>query len=109
MNSFLLSLLVWIVLLLGTYGIMVLHHLLSPEPRSIAAAFILPIADALLLLRQEDLLPRRADFLLFRSAPFIALCVVALIALVIPLGPGLIGVNPSIGLCYFLVLLMPFV
>lgn len=109
MNSLALSLLVLLGLLIGAYGIAVLQHLVLLGPRRIGMALQLPLAHAVLLLRQEDLLPRRADSFLFRSAPFIALAVVALVALVIPLGPNLIGFNPSIGLFYFIVLLSPFV
>jgi NADH-quinone oxidoreductase subunit H len=109
MNIVVTSLLVLLGLLLGAYGIAVLQQLVLLGPRHLSSAFLLPIADALLLLRQENLLPRGADFFLFRSAPFLALVVVSLVALVVPLGPGLIGFDPAIGLFYFLVLLSPFV
>lgn len=109
MNMFLDALLVLLALLVGTYGIAVLQRLIWLGPRKAGTAFALPVAEALLLLRQENLLPQNADFFLFRSAPFIALCVVALTALVIPLGPHLIGFDPSIGLFYFIVLLSPLV
>lgn len=109
MNIVVTSLLVLLGLLLGAYGIAVLQHLVLPGPRHIGNAFLLPFADAVLLLHQENLLPRGADFFLFRSAPFLALVVVSLVALVVPLGPGLIGFDPAIGLFYFLVLLSPFV
>jgi NADH-quinone oxidoreductase subunit H len=109
MNMIATSLLVLLGLLIGTYSIAVLQQLVLLGPRHIGAAFSLPVSDALLLLRQENLLPRGADYFLFRSAPFIALGVVALVSLVIPLGPNLVGFDPSIGLFYFLVLLSPFV
>src|SRR5712691_11739080 len=109
MNNLVISLLVLLGLGIGTYGIAVLQQLLDVGPRRMGLAFLLPISDAAVLLRQENLLPRGADTFLFRSAPFIALSVVALVALVIPLGPNLIGFNPSIGLFYFIVLLSPFV
>src|SRR5207244_356631 len=109
MNMIATSLLVLLGLLIGTYCIAVLQQLVLLGPRHIGAAFSLPVSDALLLLRQENLLPREADYFLFRSAPFIALGVVALVSLVIPLGPNLVGFDPSIGLFYFLVLLSPFV
>ena len=109
MNTFVISLLVWLGLGIGTYSIAVLQQLLAVGPRRIGSAFVLPISNAVGLLRQENLLPRNADTFLFRSAPFIALAVVALVALVIPLGPNLIGFDPTIGLFYFIVLLSPFV
>jgi NADH-quinone oxidoreductase subunit H len=109
MNMILTALLVLLGLLIGVYCIAVMEQLLLLGPRRIGVAFALPIANALTLLRQENLVPRGADFFLFRSAPFIALGVVALVALVIPLGPNLIGFNPSIGLFYFIVLLSPLV
>ncbi len=109
MNNVLISLLVLLGLLLGAYCVAALQQLILVGPRRIGAALLLPIADALMLLRQENLLPRGADTFLFRSAPFIAVGVVSLVALVIPLGPNLIGFDPAIGLFYFLVLLSPFV
>jgi NADH-quinone oxidoreductase subunit H len=109
MNSIVVSLLVLLGVLIGAYCIAVLQHLVLLGPQRIGTALLLPLADTLLLLRQENLLPRKADTFLFRSAPFIALSVVALTSLVLPLGPGLIGFDPSIGLFYFLVLLSPFV
>ncbi len=109
MNIVLISLLLLLGLLLGAYCIAVMEQLLLVGPRRIGVALFLPIADALALLRQENLLPRGADTFLFRSAPFVAVAVVSLVALVIPLGPGLIGFDPAIGLFYFIVLLSPFV
>jgi len=109
MNSIVVSLLVLLGVLIGAYCIAVLQHLVLLGPQRLGTALLLPLADTLLLLRQENLLPRKADTFLFRSAPFIALSVVALTSLVLPLGPGLIGFDPSIGLFYFLVLLSPFV
>src|SRR6266567_4919783 len=109
MNTIVLALLVLICLLVGAYGMAVLQQLILLGPRRVGIALQWPIANALLLLRQEDLMPRGADGFLFRSAPFIALAVVSLTVLVIPLGPHLIGFDPSIGLFYFVVLLSPFV
>jgi NADH-quinone oxidoreductase subunit H len=109
MNNLVISLFVLLGLCIGTYCIVVLQQLLAVGPRHIGTAFLLPISDAARLLRQENLLPRGADTFLFRSAPFIAVAVVALVALVIPLGPNLIGFDPTIGLFYFIVLLSPFV
>src|SRR6266700_6342766 len=109
MNALLISLEVLLGLFIGTYCIAVLQQLMLLGLRRVGIAFTLPIANAVQLLRQENLVPRGADFFLYRSAPFIALAVVALTALVIPLGPNLIGFDPSIGLFYFIVLLSPFV
>lgn len=109
MNMIATSLLVLLGLLIGTYCVAVLQQLVLFGPRHIGVAFLLPVSRAILLLRQENVLPRGADDFLFRSAPFIALGVVALVSLVIPLGPNLVGFDPSIGLFYFLVLLSPFV
>ncbi|MEO6890681.1 MAG: complex I subunit 1 family protein [Ktedonobacteraceae bacterium] len=109
MNTLAISLLVLFGVCIGTYGIAVLQHLLAVGPRHIGLAFTLPLRDAVMLLRQENLLPRGADTFLFRSAPLVAVAVVALVALVIPLGPNLIGFDPAIGLFYFIVLLSPFV
>lgn len=103
------ALVVLLALLIGAYCITILQELVKSGPRQIVTALKLPLDNALLLLRQENLLPHGADTFLFRSAPFIALAVIGLTALVVPLGPGLIGFNPSIGLFYFLVLLSPFV
>ncbi len=109
MNTITTSLFVLLGVLIGAYCIAVLHYLVLLGPRRIGSALLLPGANAIGLLRQENVLPRGADTFLFRSAPFIALSVVALTALVIPLGPGLVGFDPSIGLFYFIVLLSPFV
>jgi len=109
MNMIVTSLLVLLGVLIGTYCVAVLQHLVLLGPRHIGTAFLLPASRAMLLLRQENLQPRGADSLLFRSAPLLALSVVALVSLVLPLGPNLIGFDPSIGLFYFLVLLSPFV
>lgn len=109
MNNVGIALLVLLGAGLGAYCIAVLQQLLDLGPRRASAAFLLPIRDAAGLMRQENLLPRGADTFLFRSAPFIAIAVVALVALVIPLGPNLIGFDPAIGLFYFIVLLSPFV
>ena len=109
MNMLLTSLLVLLCLFVGAYGIAVLQLLLPPGPTRIGAAFTLPLAQAVFLLRQESLEPRNADTFLFRSAPYITWAVIALTALILPLGPQLIAFDPTIGLFYFIVLLSPFV
>ncbi len=102
-------LLVLFGLLVGAYGVAVLERLTALGPRRLVTALALPVSEAAALLRQEDLAPRGADRLLFRSAPLIVLAVVALVGLVVPVGPGFIGFDPSIGLFYFIVVLSPFV
>ncbi len=109
MNDLMISLWVLLGLLIGAYAIAVLQELLLVGPRHLSAALVLPITEILMLLHQENLLPSEADTFLFRTAPFLALAVVSLVALVIPLGPNLVGFDPAIGLFYFIVLLSPFV
>src|SRR5260370_42549864 len=72
MNTIVLALLVLVCLLVGTYSMAVLQQLILLGPRRVSTAFQRPIFNALLLLRQENLMPRGADRFLFRSAPFIA-------------------------------------
>lgn len=93
----------------GTYAVAVLERLVAHGPERAGQAFTLPLTEAISLIRQENLTPRGADRLLFRSAPLVALATVSLAALVVPLGPTLVGFDPSIGLFYFIVMLGPFV
>jgi NADH-quinone oxidoreductase subunit H len=109
MNILLTSLLVLVCLFIGTYGIAVLEHIVQDGPARITSALMLPLAQGLLPMRQENVEPRHADTFLFRSAPYITWAVIALTALIIPLGPQVIAFNPTIGLFYFIVLLSPFV
>jgi NADH-quinone oxidoreductase subunit H len=109
MSAFGMALFVGLGLFLGAYGIAVLERLTVLGVRQFSVAVIAPPAEAAALLRQENLVPRGADRLLFRSAPLAALVAVALGALVVPLGPGLRGFDPSIGLFYFMAVLSPFV
>src|SRR6266702_2843091 len=109
MNILLTSLLVLVCLFIGTYGIAVLEQIVQYGPARITSALMLPLAQGLLLMRQENVEPRNADTFLFRSAPSITWAVIALTALIIPLGPQVIAFNPTIGLFYFIVLLSPFV
>ncbi len=109
MNTFGVALLVVWSLLICAYGIAVLERLTALGLRHFRAAVLLPLAETVALLRQENLVPRGADRLLFHSAPLVALTSIALAALVIPLGPALRGFDPSIGLFYFIVVLGPFV
>lgn len=96
-------------LIIGVYGVAVLDAGFDTGWRDWGLAFTLPIGETRRLLRQTDRRPQRADTFLYQSAPLIAVVTVALAALVIPLGPGLIGFDPSIGLFYFIIMLSPFV
>jgi NADH-quinone oxidoreductase subunit H len=109
MSALLSALAALLALLAGAYVVVVLKRALDSGAGGIARAALSPLAEAASLLRQEDLSPRGADGLLFKSAPLVALTVAGLGALVIPLGPGLVGFDPSIGVFYFIVVLGPFV
>jgi NADH-quinone oxidoreductase subunit H len=109
MSAFGMALFVGLGLVVGAYSMAVLERLTVLGLRQFSVAAIAPLAEAAALLRQENLVPRGADRLLFCSAPLAAVAAVALAALVIPLGPGLRGFDPSIGLFYFIVVLGPFV
>lgn len=109
MRTFGVSLLVLLGIVLSSYFVAVLERLLTLGLRRFAAAVVSPLAEAAALLGQENLQPRGADTFLFRSAPLIALAAVASAALVIPLGPNLIGFDPSLGVFFFMAILTPFV
>ena len=109
MKTFGVALMVLLGLLLGSYGIAVLERVIALGLRHFGAAAISPLAETVALLRRENLEPRGADSLLYRSAPLVALSAVSLAALVIPLGPNLVGFDPSLGLFLFIVILGPFV
>jgi hypothetical protein len=68
MNNITPSLFVLLGLLIGTYCISVMHYLVLLGPRRIGAAVLLPGANAIALLRQENVLPRGADTFLLRSS-----------------------------------------
>ncbi len=97
------------VLLVGGYGIAALDRAMAPGTRRRGRSLLMPLHEASGLLRQEALTPQGADRFLFWSAPFLALGVVALAALVIPAGPGLVGIHSSVGLFYFIIILGPVV
>ncbi len=109
MTAFVRAALTLVGLTVGVYLIEVLEGLLTLGQRNWRAVLRLPLARAGQLLRQPDRPPAHADTFLYQSAPFIAVITVGLAALVIPLGPGLIGFDSSVGLFYFIVLLSPFV
>lgn len=96
-----------LVLLAAAYGVSVLAGWLV-DARG-PAALTAPAHRAIALLRRESLVPAGSDPWLFKSAPVIAFVVVALAALVIPVGPRAVAFDPSIGLFYFIVVLGPFV
>lgn len=96
-------------LLIGAYLLTALDQFVALGPRHWRIALLAPLAESVALLRQEDTVPDHADGFLFRSAPIIAVATVALVALVLPVGQGAIGFDPSMGLFYFIVLLSPFV
>ncbi|MBF6591585.1 MAG: NADH-quinone oxidoreductase subunit H [Ktedonobacterales bacterium] len=97
-------------LVIGAYLLTVFEHCLAwGSLRQARAAFVAPLADVVALLRQADTPPEHPDGFLFRSAPIVALATVGLAALVIPVGRGATGLDSSIGLFYFIVLLSPFV
>ena len=96
-------------LLAGAYAVAVLDRVFSRRRREFSTTLLSPILDASTLLRSESIVPRGADRLLFDSAPVVALAAIALAALVLPLSPGLVALDPSIGIFYFMVCLGPFV
>ncbi len=96
-------------LVVGVYALQVLDALFTLGPRAWRRAFGLPLAQAAQLVRRAECPPPHGDTFLYQSAPFIAVASVALAALVIPIGPGLIGFDPGVGLFYFIVVLSPFV
>ena len=108
MSEIVQALVVFFGLLVGACVIAVVKRWIAFGPRY-GAVLALPGAEALVLLRQENLVTSASDRLLFRSAPLVAVAVVAMAALVVPLGPGIIGFDPSIGLFYFIAVLSPFV
>ena len=108
-TPFLSALLTFLGLLIGVYALAVMDDLFLLGARHWRLAFVAPVAHAADLLRQRDRRPAGADTFLYQSAPLIAVVTVALAALVIPVGAGLVGFDPSIGLFYFIVLLSPFV
>ena len=93
----------------GVYLLEVLGALGRLGFQATGVALMWPALEVRRLMRQSHTPPRQADGFLYQSAPLIALTSVALAALVIPVGPGLIGFDPSVGLFYFIVLLSPFI
>lgn len=60
------------------------------------------VADGIKFIQKEDLIPRAADRWVFAIAPGVALVPAILIFLVLPLGPGIWGVDFELGLFYAL-------
>jgi NADH-quinone oxidoreductase subunit H len=60
------------------------------------------VADGIKFIQKEDLIPRAADRWVFAIAPGVALVPAILIFLVLPLGPGVWGVDFELGLFYAL-------
>lgn len=109
MNPFATSALVFTALLVGAYAIAVVDRVARHGVRRVASALTMPARIAASTFRQQDLAPKGRDRVLLRSSAYLAFATVALGALVIPIGNGLVGFSPSIGLFFFLVVLGPFV
>jgi NADH-quinone oxidoreductase subunit H len=60
------------------------------------------VADGIKFIQKEDLIPTSADKWVFAAAPGVALVPAILIFLVLPLGPGIWGVDFELGLFYAL-------
>ncbi|HSP77376.1 MAG TPA: complex I subunit 1 family protein [Myxococcaceae bacterium] len=108
MSLLLIPLLTLASLLAGAYAVAVFERWLAPGGRA-GLALLAPLHEARGLLSQENLVPTGADRFLYRSAPLFALGAVSLAALVIPLGPGLVAIDMSVGLFYFIIILGPVV
>jgi NADH-quinone oxidoreductase subunit H len=61
-------------------------------------------ADAVKMLTKEDIIPAAADRWVFNLAPILTLALALSIWAVIPLGKGVIGADPNIGVFYVLAL-----
>jgi NADH-quinone oxidoreductase subunit H len=74
-----------------------------PGPNRVGPfGLIQSIADTIKILLKEDIVPKGADRWVFNLAPILSVLSVILIWAVIPFGPGLIGVDLSIGVVYIL-------
>ncbi|GAA2655209.1 MULTISPECIES: NADH-quinone oxidoreductase subunit NuoH [Nonomuraea] len=60
------------------------------------------IADGVKFAQKEDVIPAAADRRVFQLAPGVALVPYLLVLIVIPIGPGLVGVDLDLGLFYVL-------
>ena len=58
------------------------------------------VADALKLMTKEDITPDNAERVTYNLAPGLAVFAVLMLLVVIPFGPGLIGVDLNIGVLY---------
>jgi NADH-quinone oxidoreductase subunit H len=113
-DSFVLSILLKIALVLGVFFVVPLvvgymehkamarmQHRRGPMEAGPAGSLQL-VADGIKFLQKEDLIPTAADRWVFAIAPGIALVPAMLIFLVIPLGPGVWAVDLELGLFYAL-------
>jgi NADH-quinone oxidoreductase subunit H len=103
------------VFMLATLPLMITIFLIWVE-RKVAARFadrigpnrvgpfglIQPIADVLKLLSKELITPTGVDRPIYEAAPLMMLGSVLLIWAVIPLGPGIVGIDLQIGALYFI-------
>jgi NADH-quinone oxidoreductase subunit H len=60
------------------------------------------VADGVKFVQKEDVVPAAADRVVFKLAPIVALLPYLIAMIVIPLGPGLVGEDLSIGLFFVL-------
>lgn len=109
MNDLARVLLVLFATLAGAYCIAVLERFVLRGERRPLAAILAPAAHGIALLRQQSRTPPGIDSLLLRSAPLLALSSAGMAALVIPLGPRLVGFDPALGLFFFMAVLSLFV
>ena len=108
-SAWLPALVTLLALLVGAYALAALDRLFALGLRAWRNALLAPLVEGAALLRQRATRPTKPDDLLFRTAPLIALVVAGLTALALPVGPGVGGFDPSIGLFYFIVLFSPLI
>jgi NADH-quinone oxidoreductase subunit H len=87
------AVLVVVVLLVGTYLVVVLEGWTSTGRFRPAE----PLVSGLALLGRESLVPRKPDRIFFEVAPPLLLVAAVLAAAVLPLAPGLIVANLATG------------
>lgn len=109
MNDLARVMLVLLGMIAGAYAVAVLGRIVLRGERDPWAAAVAPAAQGLALLSERGPIPRSIDGALFRSAPLLALSAAGMAALVIPLGPELVGFDPALGLFFFMAVLSLFV